>query len=99
MAEAFFPGVTVPVAATTSSASASLASGAAPMQVRMFNSGSTTAFVKFGPTGLTAATTDYPLPANAIEVITIPASATTTFAAAIYGTGSGTVYFTPGAGI
>jgi hypothetical protein len=99
--QAFTPNLdgtvgTVAVAASTTNANGTLTPPAAGLfQVRVFNACSTTAFIKFGGT---AATTDMPVPAGALEVLTV--SAGTTSVGVILATGSGcNVYFTHGRGI
>lgn len=101
MAQAFIPALdaNIPLSATTTTSSASLKNGNAPMQVRIYNAGTATAFLNFGTSAVTATTSGFPVPSGAIEVITIPGNATTTYAAAITASGTASVYITPGAGI
>ncbi len=98
---------TLPISASGSSASAafSVSTTSTWMQVQVYNSASTTAFVAFGGSGVTASVGtpgtqngSYPVAPGAVIVVTVPSS-TTTYAAAILASGSGTVYFTPGFGI
>ncbi len=91
------------LAASTSSATIALAIKA--NQVQIFNSTTGVAFVIFctassctasaGSTG--TSTSDYPVAAGAVVVVTVPAG--TTYAAAILSTSTGAVYFTPGIGL
>ena len=91
---AFTPGSTVNIAATTSTGNVTLGIGAV---VRVYNAGTVPVFIKFGIAGVTAATTDMPIPPGIVEVFTEPSGATTV--AAITASGTATVYFTSGQGI
>jgi hypothetical protein len=105
MSDSFAPiqGATVSRAASSSSSNVAMPKcPAGAVQVRVYNSGTDLAFVAFGTDSTAAAaTTDYPVPGGAIEVITLtnPASARITYAAAITASGTPTLYFTPGYGI
>lgn len=74
-------------------------------QVQIYNSTSATAFVIFCPTSTctasvgssNAVTSDYPVAAGAVVVVTVPAN--TNYAAAILASSTGAVYFTPGKGL
>ena len=66
------------------------------ISVRVYNSTTVTVFIKFGASGITAATTDMPIPAGGVEVFTINPSCTT-IAGITAGT-SGTLYATTGMG-
>ena len=92
MTTPFLPGATTSVAAGTSSGTAAVDPGAA--QVRLHNAGSATVFVVFGAV---ATTSDMPLPAGAIEVLSKPAGVTTV--AAITASGTATLYVTSGVGV
>jgi hypothetical protein len=98
-----------PIADTTVALSATTASGATraallgrpasgKFQIRMFNEGPNTARIRFGGADATAVATNYPLPAGAVEVITLDASLVT-HVAAITATGTAAVSFTTGDGI
>lgn len=95
----FLPRVagTVSIAATTASASVSVA--AANVQsphVSIYNAGPNTAFVRWGVGAQTAvATTDMPIPSGATKTYT---KGTADTFAAICATGTATIYFTPGEG-
>jgi hypothetical protein len=98
----FMPGDTRSISASTSSAATGSALAPAksgPVQVRIHNAAASLAFVRFGPSGVSAAATDLPVPAGAVEVVTVPALDVATFGAAILSSGTGTVYLTAGAGI
>lgn len=90
------------VAATASTSNAAIRqqpTGA--HQLRLFNLGPSTVFWALGPTGVTAAVTDVPLPVGAIEVITVPHAgvAPLTHVAAITQSGTATLYLTTGQGL
>lgn len=99
MAEAyksFVIGGTVNIAATTSSGTVTLTT--TPLNrkdVIVYNSGATIAFIKFGGSGVTAATTDTPIAPGLQRAFHV---ADATHAAAIMGSGTATVYFTTGFG-
>lgn len=86
---------------TTTAASALKKAGDGAFQVRIFNAGPSTAFIAFGDSAVEAAVTDYPVPAGAIEVVTMqnPDKAQITHAAAITAASTATVYLTTGDGI
>jgi len=88
--------VTIAVSASTSNANGTLTPPSSGVfQVRVYNTCSTIAFIKFGGT---AATTDMPVPPGVVEVLTVAASVTSV--GVILASGSGcTVYFTSGRGI
>jgi len=97
---AFKPAVggTVSLAVTTTSASvAMLLVPDSEHQVRLYNAGSATVFVNRGGSGVTATTSNMPLPAGAVEVLTYTGSAT--HLAAITASGTATLYATVGEGI
>lgn len=87
-------GGTVNIAATTTSSRVLLGSTDDSVRtVVIYNAGSSDVFIRFGDSTVTAvATTDFPVPAG-IPVAFDRGGAT--YVAAIYGSGSGTVYFTP----
>lgn len=88
---------TVNVTGAASSARVSLGA-ASKFQVRLYNSGSVTAFIEFGDSTVAAAVaTGFPLPAGQVEVFTIPQS--TTHMAAITSTGTAVVYASLGMGV
>lgn len=93
---------TASISVTTTTASAALKkAGDGSFQVRIFNAGAATAFIAFGGSAVEAATTDYPVPSGAIEVVTMtnPDKSPITHAAAITAADTATVYLTTGDGI
>ncbi|MFZ5720311.1 MAG: hypothetical protein ACOY5Y_12725 [Pseudomonadota bacterium] len=93
---------TATISATTSSASAAIkAQPTGAHQLRLFNAGSATVFWAAGAAAVTAATSDIPLPAGAIEVITLPNGTVgpATHIAAITESGTATLYVTTGQGL
>lgn len=97
-ADAFKPidNSTIAVSASTSNATGTFT--AAPtgpdFQVRVYNSCSTTAFIRLGAA---ATTSNIPIPTTVVEVYTVPAFTTTV--GVILASGSGcSVYFTLGRG-
>lgn len=98
--EAFAFGSTANINVSASSQQVSLGAPSGREQVRIFNAGTATVFVNFGPSGVTASSDNgYPVPAGAVEVVTIPDFGAVPFAAAIAAGATGLVYFTPGAGL
>lgn len=93
------PNATVNISVSATSQSVLLGS---PTQVRVMNDGTATVWIAFGASSVTTtATTGFPVPAGAIEVLTVPypLGSAPIYAAAIAAAASGKVYFTPGAGI
>lgn len=93
---------TLAIVATTASASAAIKrqpTGA--HQLRLYNAGSATVFWAAGGAGVTAETTDVPLPGGAIEVVTLSnaTAAAATHIAAITASGTATLYLTTGQGL
>jgi hypothetical protein len=86
------------IAATTTSGSDALVlpQPADVRQVRVYNAGAATVFIRFGETAPTALVTDLPIPAGAVEMFTIGAKIA--HVAAITAAGAATVYFTTGEG-
>lgn len=73
-----------------------------PDQIRLMNNGTATVWFAMGNSSVTTdATTGTPLPAGAIEVMTVPTnlSGATVYVAAIAAASTGKVYFTPGTGV
>lgn len=91
---------TVSISATTSTARVALTFPTAPGRfvLRIHNAGPNTAFINRGDAAVDAAVTNMPIPAGAIEVITIlnTDKNRVTHVAAITATGTAVVYFTPG---
>jgi hypothetical protein len=94
MAALFSPILTASLAVTTSTGRVALAADAST--VRLYNAGTATAFVKFGDVTVTAATTNMPIPAGAIEAFRPPGAST--HIAAITSSGTATLYVTSGEG-
>jgi hypothetical protein len=98
--KAFAPaGNTVNLAVTTSTARVALTAPATAggYQVRIYNAGSATAFIRFGTVAIDAATaTSMPVPSGQTEVFTV--ASTVTHVAAITASGSATLYATTGYG-
>lgn len=94
---------TTKVSATTSSAAGALSKmPTGRVQIRAHNAGTTLAFIRKGTDStVTALVSDMPLPAGAVEVLTLnnTEKSPITHMAAIYASGSGDVYFTVGTGI
>ncbi len=94
------PAGTVNISVSGSTQNVSLAVTGGPQQVRIMNNGTATAWVNFGPTGVTAAlSTGMPVGPGVTEVITIPDFGATPYAAVIAAGATGSIYFTPGYGI
>lgn len=94
----FHPGPTISVSVTNSASSAAaipIASNPS-WQILVQNTGSNTAFCKFGGSGITAATTDFPIPAGIIETLTIDQDFK--FISCITASSTTTVYVTGGVG-
>lgn len=69
-------------------------------QIRVMNDGSATAWVEFGGSTVTAATTtSFPVGSGATEVFTVKKSDAVIYAAAIAAGATGKIYFTPGTGL
>lgn len=100
MMRAFKPTTwaTASLAATTSSGAAALDSepATADFQVRIYNAGTATVFIKAGSSTVAAAVTDLPVPAGAVEVLTVRG---VTHIAGITAGGAATIYFTVGEGV
>ena len=94
---------TVSLAVTSSTGSVALSKlpSTGRFQLRIHNAGAATIFFNRGSSTVTAATTNMPIPAGAIEVITIEnaQNSPVTHVAAITSSGTATAYFTVGTGI
>lgn len=108
MVQSFQPTMGNTVSLSASSVSSRVLLGGQPspagqrFQVRIYNGGPDTAFIRFGDSTVTAATMDVPVPSGAIEVmsLTVPDNVTTgAYMAAITASGTATLYFTTGVGI
>lgn len=93
MAALFTPVSTVSLAVTTTTGRVATVGDAST--IRLYNAGNATAFVKFGSSTVTAATTDMPIPAGVIEMFR---TGTLTHVAAITSGGTTTLYITSGEG-
>lgn len=102
MEQPFIPALGQTVSISVSASSQSVAVSVPPNgggQVRVANDGTATVWINFGKTGVTASTTtSYPLPAGAVEVVTVPVVGGPVYAAVIAAGSTGSVYFTPGDG-
>ncbi len=87
------PGKSTSISASASTASAAV-DNTAP-QLRIYNAGAATVFIRWGIGAQTAVTTDMAIPAGVVEVFSKGAADTV---AAITASGSATVYLTPGVG-
>lgn len=91
---------TVNIAVTTSSQSVLIENFNGANQVRVMNNATATVWISFGGSSVTASTSvDIPIPAGGAEVFSVGSAASTVYAAVIAPSGTGNVYFTPGAGI
>ena len=102
MQQPFSPSGTVSLSVTNATDLVRLKSPN-PVSVRLYNAGSATVFFKAGPAGVTAATTDTPLPSGAIEVFNLTPTVDTaggcSHIAAITASSTATLYITVGQGI
>ena len=94
MTGVFSPGATVSISCSTTSASATIATGFSVM--RLTNVGSVPVFVRWGTGTQTAVATDFPVPANSSVVVAKPFDVVTV--AAITGSSTATLYVTVGEG-
>ena len=101
--EPFKPASTTSLACSTSSDRVQIVGiiGTPLMQVRLYNSGSVTVFVKFGGASVTAAVTDLPIPAGTVEVLSCKGYGSThiTYIAGITASSTATLYITSGEGV
>jgi hypothetical protein len=91
---------TASVTATTSSAATALTlPSPVPRrtQIRVYNSGAATVFILFGTSGTVSTTGNLPVPAGAVEILSVPEG--TTHVATITSAGTALVYFTAGQGL
>src|SRR6185312_8418254 len=96
--QAFAPldGSTVTISVSASSQSVLLAKDG---PVRMMNNGTATVWVRCGSSGVTASTSDIPVPSGAVEVLSFNHPNGPLYCAAIAAGSTGNIYFTPGIGI
>lgn len=94
------PDATVSISATTTTGNVALGRplAAGRFVLRIHNAGPSTIFFNRGGSAVTAATTNMPVPAGAVEVVTIlnTEKDRVTHVAAITASGTATVYFTIG---
>lgn len=92
---------TVNIAVSTSSQSILVENFGGANQIRVMNNATATVWITFGGVSDVAATTnDIPIPSGGVEVFSVGAvAAGNVYAAAIAPSGTGSIYFTPGAGI
>ena len=91
---------TVNLSVSSSSQSVLIENFSGANQVRVFNNGTATVWIEFGGSVVAAAlATSIPIPAGAVEVFSAGAAASTLYVAAIAAGSTGSIYFTPGAGI
>lgn len=92
-------GPTITVSATATSAGGSMPPNVAnnKANMRVYNAGASTVFVRFGNGAQTAVVTDTPIPAGVVENFYV--GATDNVAAICAAAGTATVYFTPGNGV
>lgn len=85
----------------TVSASASTATkiGDDPVSVRIANTGTATIWVKFGGSSVAATTSDYPVPAGVVEVVTPNTASRPVYVSVIASGATGDAYFNGGTGI
>ena len=98
--EAFSPvGVTVSLAVTSATGRVALTApaGSGGFDVRLYNAGSSTVFVRFGGSTVDSTTAYLPLPAGQTEVVS--AGPGVTHVAAITASGTATLYATTGRGV
>lgn len=90
-------GKTVNLAASGSSANVQIQTADNTRHIRVFNSGTVTVFIRFGADNTVAAslTTDIPIAAGTVEVLSAPHP----WVAGITAGTAATVYFTPGEGL
>lgn len=93
----YTPGQTVSITVAATSSRVKLIDTSSPTQVRVMNDGTATVWLAFGGSTVAATASGLPVPAGAVEVLTIPQEAT--HVAAIAAGSSGIVYFTVGMGI
>lgn len=87
-------GPTVTLSATTTTSNGNINAGSAAL--RVVNAGTAAAFIRWGTGAQTAVITDLPILPSSMEIFCIPPSATNV--GVITGTGTATVYVTPGEG-
>lgn len=92
----FAPGPTLPLAVSATSSSVQLSGSGGAVEVS--NTGSVTMFIKLGSSTVTAATTDYPIPAGQAKLIGRDPN-TQTYLAAITASGTTSGYATTGEGM
>ena len=96
----FAPGeATAKVTAATTSARVKVAEASGIVQVRLYNSGTVTAFLALGDSTIAATVAaGMPLPPGAVEVVSF-ATGDDIYLAGITASGTADVYATPGVGV
>lgn len=91
-------GATQSLAVTTTTGNVALTVPGAPItfEVRLFNDGSSTAFIAFGSSTVEATATSLPIPSGGVEIFAV--NPATTHIAAITASGTTTIYATSGRG-
>jgi hypothetical protein len=102
--EPFHPAddATATISATTTTARAAIKKRpAGAFQVRVHNAAAALCFYRIGDAAVSASAGDIPLPAGAVEVVTVdnPAADPETHVAAVLASGSGSIYVTTGVGL
>lgn len=97
--QAFAPVQNGTKSISVSGSSQAVSLGVGVAQVRVMNNGTATAWIAFGPTGVTTTTTaGMPVGPGVTEVLTLKLDGDVS-AAAIAAGATGSIYFTPGVGI
>ena len=103
MSAPFLPasGKTVNIDVGAASARVALAGAGIRSQIRVYNGGTASVWIEFGDVTVAAGVaTSIPIPAGAIEILTLPElGMAAPYVAAIAAAATGKVYFTPGLGV
>jgi len=93
-------GATKSISVSSSSQAVQLESVSEAIQVRVYNAGTATVWIRFGGSAVTAASaTDIPIAAGYTGGFSVGAAGSTIYVAAIAAGSTGSIYFTPGEGI
>lgn len=88
------------ISVSASSQSVQLESASGAIQVRVYNAGTAIAWIRFGGSGVSASSsTDIPIAPGLTAGFSVGAVGQTIYVAAIAAGSTGSIYFTPGAGI
>lgn len=93
-----FDDATVSLAVTSASSRVAFNAGHNGSTCRLMNDGTDKIFVKFGDASVVADENDIPLPANWLDIFSVPDGATHCAAVSESSPGSNTLYITPGDG-